>query len=121
MKNNLKGVPKVVDKLSYKKLIFHDFGNFDLFFQRNLGWKSEFRQSSGGKLNILFQEIEFKSLSIYHDIINIGFITSGIIPENKIAFYIPFEQENRTQNFTIQQKSRKLQVLGLLRNKILNI
>lgn len=91
MKNTLEVRPKVRDEFSYKKLRFWDFGDWDLY-QKFLGWKAKSWQNSCGKLDILSQEINFKSLSIYHDICNLDFMTSGVIPENQIVFYIPFDR-----------------------------
>ena len=97
MTNTIEVLPKVIEEFSYKKLISRDFGDWDLYNQNFLGWKAKSWQNSCGKLDILSQAIEFKYLSIYHDIYNLGFITSGVIPENKMGFYIPFDRVSTTQ------------------------
>ena len=97
MKNTLELLPKVIDKFSYKRLRFRDFGDWDLYNQKFGGWKAKSWQNSCGKLDLLSQEIDFKSLSIYHDIYNLDFITSGVIPQNKLGFYIPFDRVTTAQ------------------------
>lgn len=76
---------------SYQKLRFCDFVDWDFYNQQILGWQSQFWQNSAGKVKLLYEEINFKFLSIYYDIYNQGFLASGVIPNNRIYFFIPLE------------------------------
>lgn len=83
--------PLFREELSSQKFRFSDFADWDFYNQKIIGWPSYFWKNSLGKIKLLYQEINFKFLAIFYDIYNQGFLTSGVIPDNWICFYIPLE------------------------------